>query len=172
MKDPGLLFELSGGVMRDRDMTYLLGMQVERRFDRLWMAAGFQRFLSFFGTMSFQGAPPSAMITLPNGVRAQSLFTAVTGRVGGRINRRTELEMSISLSKSTANFVAHDVKSAIGRSRINYWLTKKVGLFGDVDTFFENQGDIASAQLNRHRYFGGLQIRLSPEPARAKASGN
>ena len=170
-KGRGLLFELSGGLMRDHNMTYLLGMQVEQRFDRLWMAGGYQRFLSFFGTMPFQGGQPVGSIPLPNGVRAQSLFSALTGRVGGKISRRTELETSVSFSKSTANFVSHDVKSAIGRFRINYWLTNRLGLFANADTFFESENEVASTQFNRHRYFGGLQYRISPTvPSAAVAS--
>ena len=164
-KGPGLLIEFTGGVMRDRDMSYLMGMQVERRFDRLWFAGGYQRFLSFFGTLPFQGAPQSGITPLPNGVRARSLFSAVSGRVGGRITRKTELEMSVSLSNSTANFVAQDIKSVIGRARINYWLTNRMGLFADADTFYEREKDDAAAQFDRHRYFGGLQIRFSPPPA-------
>jgi hypothetical protein len=171
-KDPGLLFEMSGGVMRDREMSYLMSLQVERRFDRLWIAGGFQRFLSIFGTLPFQGAAPAGSVTLPNGVQGRSLFSALTGRVGGKINRRTQLEMSVSLSKSTANFVAHDLNSAIARGRITYSLTDRVGIFADVDSFYENASDTATTQYSRQRYFGGVQVRFSPAAGPSQKAGN
>jgi hypothetical protein len=171
-KDPGLLIEMSGGVMRDREMSYLMSLQVERRFDRLWVAGGFQRFLSFFGTLPFQGTGQAGIVPLPNGVQGRSVFSALTGRVGGKINRRTQLEMSVSLSKSTANFVAHDLNSAIARGRISYWLTERLSLFADVDSFYENVADVSTTQYDRQRYFGGVQVRFSPAAGSSQKAGN
>jgi hypothetical protein len=161
---PGLLIEVSGGAMHDRDMSYLLGLQVERRIDRLWLAGGFQRFLSYYGTMPFQGSQPSGSIALPNGIAASSVFYAWTGRVGGKLNRRTDLDLSVSLSNSTANFVVHDVRSTIGRARINYWLTNKLSLFADFESFHESGQEVEVMHFSRQRYFGGLLVRLSSAP--------
>jgi hypothetical protein len=159
---PGLLIEVSGGAMHDRDMSYLLGVQVERRVNRLWFAGGFQRFLSYYGTMPFQGSQPVGSIALPNGVAATSVFSAFTGRVGGKLNRRTDLEMSLSVSKSTANFVAHDLQSTIGRARINYWLSNKMSLFADFESFHESGTQVEVMHFGRQLFFGGLLLRLSP----------
>jgi hypothetical protein len=161
MKGPGLLIEVSGGAMHDRDMSYLMGVQVERRVDRLWVAGGYQRFLSYYGTMPFQGSQPKGSIPLPNGVMASSVFSAWTGRVGGKLNRRTDLEISFSLAQSAANFVAHDIQSAIGRARINYWLNERLTLFADIESFHENGTNVDALLFSRQRYFGGLLVRIS-----------
>ena len=157
--------------MHDRDMSYLAGLQVERRVDRLWFAGGFQRFLSYYGTMPFQGSQPPGSIALPNGVSANSVFSAWTGRVGGKLNRRTDLDISFSLSKSTANFVVHDVQSTIGRARINYWLTDKLSLFADFESFHESGIEVEVMHFSRQRYFGGLLVRLSSAPDSAQRAG-
>jgi len=159
---PGLLIELSGGAMHDRDISYLMGVQVIRRVDRLWFSGGFQRFLSYYGTTPFQGAQPTGSITLPTGQTASSVFSAWTGSVGGKLNRRTDLETSISLSNSNANFVVHDMRSTIGRARVSYWLNDKLSFFVDFETFHENRNEFEVTHFNRQRYFGGLQVRLSP----------
>lgn len=148
--------------MHDRDMSYLMGLQVERRIDRLWFSGGFQRFLSYYGSVPFRGFQPPGTIALPNGGIAKSVFAAWTGSVGGKLNRRTDLEMSVSLAKSTANFIVHDVQSTIGRARISYWLSNKFSLFADFETFHENRNEIEVTHFNRQRYFGGVQVRLSP----------
>jgi len=158
--------------MRDREMSYLMGIQVERRFDRLWIAGGFQRFLSFFGTLPFQGAPPSGIVMLPNGVRARSVFSALTGRVGGKINQKTQLEMSASFSNSTANFIAQDLKSVIARARLTYWINDRVGVFADVDSFYEGGDETSAGRFSRQRYFGGLMMRLAPPRGTAQMAGN
>jgi hypothetical protein len=173
---PGLLIEVSGGAMHDRDMSYLLGVQVERRVNRLWFAGGYQRFLSYYGTMPFQGSQPVGSIALPNGVAASSVFSAYTGRVGGKLNRRTDMEMSLSVSKSNANFVAHDLQSTIGRARINYWLSNKMSLFADFETFHESGTQVELMHFSRQIFFGGLMVRLSSTPGTgsgsAKKAGN
>jgi hypothetical protein len=168
---PGLLIEVSGGVMHDRDMSYLLGVQVERRIDRLWFAGGFQRFLSYYGPMPFEGSQPLGSIALPNGVPSKSVFSAWTGRVGGKLNRRTDLEMSMSVSKSTANFVAHDLQSTIGRARINYWLSNKLSLFADFESFHESGTQVEVMHFSRQLFFGGLLVRLSSTPGTPQAAG-
>jgi hypothetical protein len=168
---PGLLIEASGGAMHDRDMSYLLGLQVERRIDRVWIAGGFQRFLSYYGTMPFQGSQPLGSIVLANGVTANSVFSAWTGRAGGKLNRRTDLDLSFSLSNSTANFVVHDVRSTIGRARINYYLSNKLSLFADFESFHESGQEVEAMHFSRQRVFGGLLVRLSSAPDTAQRAG-
>jgi len=169
--NPGLFIEMSGGAMRDREMSYLMSMQVERRLDRVWFAGGFQRFLSYFGTLPFQGsAPPPGIISLPNGIRGRSVFSDVTGRVGGKINRRTQLEMSLSLSRSAANFVTHDLETAIARARISYWINDRVTIFADADSFYENVSYVAASRTIRQRFFGGLQVRFSDAASRTRGT--
>jgi hypothetical protein len=90
------------------------------------------------------------------------VFSAFTGRVGGKLNRRTDLEMSLSVSKSTANFVAHDLQSTIGRARINYWLSNKMSLFADFESFHESGTQVEVMHFGRQLFFGGLLLRLSP----------
>jgi len=170
-KGPGLLIEVSGGVMHDRDMSYLLGVEVERRVDRVWIGGGFQRFLSYYGPAPFQGSQPVGLIALPDGDASKSVFTAWTGRAGGKLNRRTDLEMSMSLSKSTANFVAHDLQSTIGRARINYWLSNKLSLFADFESFHESGTQVEVMHFSRHLFFGGLLVRLSSTPSGPQIAG-
>jgi hypothetical protein len=160
-KNSGLLIEVSGGAMRDREMSYLLGVQVQQSFDRLWFGGQYQRFLSFFDLQPFQETPLAANISVPDGKRPNSVFSDLTGRVGGKINRRTQLEVSFSLSNGTANFVTYDLKSAIGRARVSYELTDRVSLFGDVESFYENIRDLGTTRFSRQRYVGGIQMRFS-----------
>jgi hypothetical protein len=160
-KNSGLFIEVSGGAMRDREMSYMLGVQVQQSFDRLWFGGQYQRFLSFFELQPFQDTPLAASISVPDGVRPNSVFSDLSGRVGGKINRKTQLEVSFSVSNGNANFVTYDLKSAIARSRISYELTDRVSLFGDVESFYENIMDLGTTRFSRQRYVGGIQMRFA-----------
>src|SRR5262249_24487480 len=148
-KNPGLLIEVSGGAMRDREMTYMLGAQVERRLDRVWFGGQYQRFLSFFELAPYQGTPLEPNFFVPDGVRANSVFSDLTARVGGKIDRKTKLEVSVSVSNGTANYVVYDLKSAIGRARISHEFTEKWSAFADVESFYEDLRNVGTTRFSR-----------------------
>jgi len=96
----------------------------------------------------------------------------MTGRVGGRINRKTQLELSVSLNNGTANYVEYDLKSAIARARISYAYTTRVSLFADVETFYENVIEVGTTRFSRQRFVGGIQVRFSQAAVPARKSDN
>jgi hypothetical protein len=171
-RNPGWLIEVSGGAMRDREMSYLLGVQFERRLDRIWFGGQYQRFLSFFEVTPFQGTPLEANILIPDGVRSRSVFSDLTARVGGKIDRKTQVEVSLSLSNGTANYVVYDLKSAIGRARISHEFTDRLTVFADVESFNENLRDVGTTRFSRQRYVGGIQVRFSQAPSSVPRTGN
>jgi hypothetical protein len=61
------------------------------------------------------------------------------------------------------------VRSTIGRARISYWLTDKLSVFGDFESFHENRNEFEVTHFSRQRYFGGIQVRLSPAPVNGPA---
>jgi hypothetical protein len=79
--------------------------------------------------------------------------------------------MSMSLSKSTANFVVHDLQSTIGRARINYWLSNKLSLFADFESFHESGTQVEVMHFGRQLFFGGLLIRLASTPGTPQMAG-
>jgi hypothetical protein len=166
-----VLFQVSGGAMRDRNMAYIMGTEVERRFDRIWIGAGVQHFISYYGAMPTQGSVTANLLPLAPGTKPRSLFTAATLRVGGFVSRRTELELSGSVSQSTANFVQHDVQALIGRVRMTYWVTDRLGLTGTADSFGEDRHDASTPKFVRNRYFAGMQFHVSPPPRRPNHIG-
>ena len=171
-KIPGLLIEVSGGAMRDREMSYLLGLQLEQRFEHLWFSGQYQRFLSFYDVAPFQETPLAANISVPEGGMPSSTFSDLDGRVGSKFNRKTQLEMSLSLSNGTAKFVSYDLKSAIARARFTYELTDKFSFFVDAESFYENVRDIETTWASRQRYFGGIQVHFGQPPSSAPRNGN
>jgi hypothetical protein len=106
------------------------------------------------------GQASSNLLQLPSGVKAQSVFSTASIRIGGRISQKLELQMSGNLSRSTANFVEHNVRSFIARARLDYWITDRMAVFATADKFFEDRNELTTTQFNRQRLFGGLEYRV------------
>jgi len=157
----GLQFELTGGVMAEHDVSYLLGAQIEKASDRIYMSVGFQHFLSYYGPVPVAGIPTTTSLR-PPGTSARSAVSTAMITVSTRITRRTELALSASVSNSTANFVEHHVRSLVSSARINHWLTDRFGIFATMDSVAEDRKQPGATAFNRQRYFGGIQIRMSP----------
>jgi hypothetical protein len=161
----GLVFEATGGVIADRDASYIFGTQIEKRLSRFWVAVGAHHYLSYYGPTPVAGFPTGAStVPLAAGTRARSTFTAGMFTIGVKPARRTELELSAVASESKANFVVHHTRSLIGRARVSHWFTDRIGIFAMADSFSEDRNEIGSRDFDRQRYFGGLQFRLSQPP--------
>ena len=170
-KNSGLFIEVSGGAMRDREMSYSLGVQVQQNFDRLWFGGQYQRFLSFFELQPFQETPLAASISVPDGVRPNSVFSDLTGRVGGKINRKLQLETSFSLSNGTANLVVYDLKH--DRSRQDQLRVHgQDELLCRCGIVLRKYQGSESTRFSRQRYVGGIQVRFSPAAVQVRKTGN
>jgi hypothetical protein len=172
--NPGLRFEVSGGAMTDRDMSYLMGGLLEKTSDRLWMSVGFHHFLSHYRripvplakTVVRAGALLDGIeAEPPPDTRGRSAYTGATVTVDGKLTRNTEAGISASISRSTANFVEHRVTSLVGSARITHWLTERVGILASVDSVAEDRVQAGTTAFNRQRYLAGIQIRMSPPRA-------
>jgi hypothetical protein len=167
----GLLFEVTGGAMADRDVSYLMGAQLQKSSDRLWMTLGFQHFLSIYRNIPALPVPTPTLRAgflldgnpspQPPDTRGQSEYSAVTTSVDGKLGRNTELGIAASVSRSTANFVAHRVNSLVGSARITHWLSERFSIFASVDSIAEDRLQAGTMAFNRQRYLAGIQIRMA-----------
>jgi len=158
---PGLTFSASGGAMTDRDVSYMMGGQVEKSSDRLWMSFGVHHFISLYGLMPVRGIATAVGSSQPPGTRAKSDYSAVTLTVDGKVTSDTEVGFTASLSRSTANFVQHRIRALVGNVRVNHWLSDRFGIFATVDSVSEDRVQPGTSAFNRQRYFGGIQIRMA-----------
>jgi len=160
---PGLIFEVSGGAMTDRDVSYLTGARIEKSSDRLWMSFGVHHFVSLYGRIPVRGIATTFGSLQPEDARARSDYSGAIVTIDGRITRNTEIGVGASLSRSTANFVQHNIRSVVGNARINHWLTDRLSVFATVDTIAEGGDQSGMSAFNRQRYFGGVQIQMSAQ---------
>jgi hypothetical protein len=166
--NPGLIFRLSGGMIRGQQSSFTGGGAVEKRLSGLWMAAGFERYLSFFGGLAPTGATPAGAIPFPNGLEASNIYQVASLRAWGKLTKRMGLEGSALRGLDGVSAQNRPIKSVVGQFRLDYKLSERLTLFTRVEFYGQNINDFSQLPLSRRRYFGGIEIALSKhrEPAK------
>ena len=162
--NPGLLFRVTGGVVRGREFAYTAGGAVEKQLGGLWVMAGFQRYLSFFGGLAPTGGAASGTVPFANGLLPDSVFEAASLRARGQLTQRVGLAFNGQMGR--ASFGGRGVRSLIGQSRLDYKLSERFIVFARAEYYGQNVSQFLESPLSRRSYLGGLEIVLSrpPEP--------
>jgi hypothetical protein len=159
--NPGLIFRFSGGVIRGQQSNFTGAGAVEKRLSGLWVSAGFQRYLSFFGGLAPTGAAPPGAIPFANGLAPNDLYQVASLRAWGKLTKRLGLEGSALRALNGVNPQNRAIKSVIGQFRLDYKLSERLTLFTHVAFYGQNVNDFSQLPLSRRLYFGGLEIALS-----------
>jgi len=165
--NPGLILRFSGGAIRGQQSNFIGSAAVEKRLSGLWVAAGFQRYLSFFGGLAPTGAAPAGAIPFANGLAPNDLYQVASLRAWGKLTKRLGLEGSALRALNGVNPQNQAIKSVIGQFRLDYKLSERLTLFTSAAFYGQNVNDFSQLPLSRKRYFGGLEIAFSRprEPA-------
>jgi hypothetical protein len=160
--NPGLIFRVTGGVVRGQELAYTAGGAVEKQLGGVLVIAGYQRYLSFFGGLAPSGATAGETVPFASGLMPNSLFQAASLRARGKLTKRVGLEFKGELGHSSLG--DRSVKSLILQSRLDYRLSDRFVLFARAEYYGQNISQFSESPLSRRRYFGGLEIVLSRPP--------
>jgi hypothetical protein len=159
--NPGLVFRFSGGVIRGQQSNFTGAGAVEKRLSKLWVAAGFERYLSFFGGLAPTAGAPAGGVPFANGLTPDSLYQVASLRAWGKLTKRLGLAGSALRALNGVNPQDRAIKSVIGQVRLDYKLNERLTLFTRVEFYGQNVSDFSQLPMSRRRYFGGLEIALS-----------
>ena len=167
--NPGLILRFSGGAIRGQQSNFTGAAAVEKRLSGVWVAAGFQRYLSFFGGLAPAGAPTGG-IPFANGLAPNDVYQVASIRAWGKLTKRLGLEGSALRALNGVNPQNQAIKSVIGQLRLDYKLSGRLTLFTSAAFYGQNVNDFSQLPLSRRRYFGGLEIALSRPREAAKGA--
>jgi hypothetical protein len=139
---------------------------VEKQIGGLWMFAGYQRYLSFFGGFAPTGGQAGGTVSFANGAQPNSLFEAASVRLRGQLTKRVGL--ALNGQRGLGSIGDRSVRTLIAQSRVDYKLSERLTLFASAEYYGQNIGQFSESPLARRRYFGGLEIALSRPPDTAK----
>ena len=168
--NPGLIFRLSGGAIRGGQTSFIGAAAVEKRLSGLWVAAGFERYLSFFGGLAPTGAATAGAIPFVNGLAPNDVYQVASLRAWGKLTRRLGLEGSALRALNGVSPQNRAIKSAIAQFRLNYTLSERLTLFTQAAFYSQTANQFSQIPFSRRRYFGGLEIALSRPRESAKGA--
>jgi hypothetical protein len=160
---PGLAFRATGGVVHGGAFAYTGGAAMEKQWRGLWLMAGYQRYLSFFGGFAPTAGPAGGTVPFANGAQPNSLFQTASLQVRGDLTKHWGV--ALDGQRGTGSLGVRSVRSLIVKTRVNYRLSGRVTVFASAEYYGQNIGQFSESPLSRRRYFGGLEIALSRPPA-------
>ena len=155
---------LSGGIVSSRQSAMIGAAAVEKRLGGVHIAAGYQRYVSFFGGLPQLSPSGTGAVSVVNGLTPSSVYQVGTVRGWGQLTRRLGMELTAQRAVSGADAFVDHVRSFIGQARLDYRLTERLVLFARSEYYGQNSNLFSETPLSRRRYFAGLEIVLSRPP--------
>lgn len=162
--NPGLIVRLAAGTVRGSESSFLGAVAVEKKVGGMWLAAGYQRYLSFFGGLASLSSAPQGSTPFADGLTPNSVYQVASVRGWGQISSRLSAEGSAQRALNGADPRFPSSKSTIGLLRLSYKLTERVSSFVRAEHYSQNANAFVETPLSRSRYFGGFEITLSRPP--------
>ena len=168
--NPSLTLQLYGGGVQGADSAFIGSASVVKRIRGLWLLAGYQRYLSFFGGLTPVGGAPTNGIATPDGVTPSSIYQVVSFRAWGNLTRRLSVEANAQRALNGMDRNNRTVKSGIGQVHLHYRLTDRFGFFTQVEFYGQNVNEFSPFPVSRRRYVAGIEIALSRPPRAERVS--
>ncbi|MGD0134253.1 MAG: hypothetical protein ABSE57_19560 [Bryobacteraceae bacterium] len=163
-ENPSLVLRLASGVAVGSQSAFTGAAAVEKRFGGLWLAAGYQRYLSFFEDFVPIGVPEAPAGPFAQGITPSSVYQVASLRAWGQLSRRVGIKGQLQRAVSGVNAQDISVKSLIAQVRVDYKLTDRVTFFVRLERYEQNANEFSPFPDSRNRYFAGVEVFLSHSP--------
>jgi hypothetical protein len=128
------------------------------------LAAGYQRYLSFFEDFVPIGVPEAPAGPFAQGITPSSVYQVASLRAWGQLTRRVGIKAQLQRAVSGVDAQDISVKSLIAQVRVDYKLTDRVTFFVRLERYEQNANEFSAFPDSRNRYFAGVEVFLSRSP--------
>jgi hypothetical protein len=161
--NPGLTFRVSGGVTKAIQSSFTGAAAVDKKVGGMWLSAGYQRYLAFFGGLAPIGAP-AGPLPFVSGLAPNAVYQVASFRAWGNLTNRLGLEANLQRAINGVTPENRGIKSVIAQLRLDYKLSDRLTAFTRMEFYGQNISEFSTFPLSRRRYFGGLEVALSRPP--------
>jgi hypothetical protein len=161
---PSLVMEATGGYVHNPLNSYLVGGLVEKHWQRITAAAGYNRYLTFAGAPSAASFDEAVPITAARLLPPNSISNTASFRVKGDLSDHWSVETTIMASETSGDTNFTRLRSAMGGIRLSYRISDHLSFFADTDLYRQNANAILPVPISRSRFFGGISYTFSPTP--------
>ena len=169
--NPALTVRAFGGVTRAAQSSFTGAAAVDKKVGGVWLSAGYQRYLAFFGGLAPIGAP-AGPVPFAAGLAPNSVYQVASLRAWGKLTNRFGLEGNVQRALNGVTPENRGIKSVIAQLRLDYKLSDRLTVFTRTEFYGQNISEFSTFPLSRRRYFGGLEIALSRPPIPAEDSAS
>lgn len=162
--NPGLILHLSAGGVQGTQAAFTGTAAVEKSFGEFWLAAGYQRYLSFFGGLPVLSGGPVAGVPPTNGLTPNTIYHVTSIRARGKITKRIGIDATAQRALNGVDRDFREMRSLIGQIRADYKINERLTFFLRAEHYGQNINPFFAEKLSRNRYFGGFEIALSRPP--------
>jgi hypothetical protein len=174
--NPELLIRLSAGLVEGSTQSAFTGSAaIEKKLGGVWVAAGYQRYLGFFGGFTPLGGVPVGAITgltpvgsvatgqpgFASGVTPSAVYQVISLRASGQLTRRISLQAEGQKALNGTDAAGEGIRSLILQGRIGYKVNERLAFVAQLDHYAQNINPFFDQSLSRNRYFGGIEIKLA-----------
>jgi hypothetical protein len=161
--NPGLALRASAGATRTVQSSFTGAAAVDKKLGDVWVSAGYQRYLAFFGGLGPIGAPVGP-IPFGSGLAPDSIYQVVMLRAWGKLTNRWGMEGNVQRALNGVTPDNRGIKSVIFQLRLDYKVSDRVTAFTRTEFYGQNVSEFSTFPLSRRRYFAGLEFSLARAP--------
>lgn len=158
--NPELLIRLSGGYVAGAESAFNGSAAIEKKLGGVWVAAGYQRYLGFFGGFTPVGGVPVGQPGFASGVTPGAVYQVFSLRASGQLSRQVSLTAALQKALSGVDAAGEGIRGLIVETHIGYKVNDRMTLFAELDHYAQNINPFFDRALSRNRYFGGVEITL------------
>jgi hypothetical protein len=159
--NPELLIRLSGGYIGGAASAFNGSAAIEKKLGGVWAAAGYQRYLGFFGGFTPVGGAPVGQPGFASGITPNAVYQVISLRASGQLTRQISLTAALQKALSGVDAAGEGIRGLIVDAHVGYKVNDRLTLFAQLDHYAQNINRFFDQSLSRNRYFGGVEITLS-----------
>lgn len=162
------VLRVSGGYVGGPQNGVTWGVTAEHTFGALWTAAGYQRYVGFFGGLNPVTGPQSNEIPFAQSETPSSVYQVVSLRAKGHVWGPISVDASAQRARDTGNDftgglnsrLANGISSNLATIRVDYRLKHRFTIFARGDYYAQNINPFIASPFSERRISLGISVNL------------
>jgi len=151
----------AGGFVQGPQNAVTWGVTAENTLGRLWTAAGYQRYVGFFGGLAPATGPQASDMPFAQGETPSSVYQVISFRAKGHVWGKFWMEAAAQRSTDSGNDLTKGINSKIGTVRVDYRLTDRVSIFARADYYGQNVNRFIDSPYSERRVSLGIAVNVA-----------
>jgi hypothetical protein len=164
------ILSVGAGALRINGNNYSISAHMERRLGLVRIRADYGRQLTVFTVFGPNSNPGDLIPGFANALLPSAIVDAGSLALVARFSRRFGAEVRGSYASNSSALTTKDIRTFISGTRLDYMIHERVYAFAAFEIYRQNLTFPLGVQVNRNRYFAGIEFLLTRRPLPAETS--